>query len=552
MIRIEKNIVYEKRRILRFFFLSTLCIAIVSLISCFFVAKSMRLDVAEPTARMRIHAIPMALSQIHHGSERNYTASWPIAMRFQAGNAPTQELIDWAVNVPPISHQRIYLWLADDRGLSDFAYIAFKLFGSNTIALFNLWFLIFFSSCAIFLLNYRKYPLIIVAGTILISSISASIHLFTKHAELISVNYASNIGSINVSESTMFEFIAAIAALHICASLLSERDRLSATTIGCIALQSILLGFLVHARSSLLWLVLAIAMVGFACAARMMFRGAGVFRILLRLAPLLFLFGAILGFRAYERSVAHPGYAEGIGSRTVWHNMLMGMAYSPYFSRSMNLPDLSDADVVEFVLRDMTARGDPRLDQTWTKRRILDSLGSHNLFDWETYDRVARGIFWRTVFESPREALKLYFWHKPRKIIGSLMCQGVVVRTQCLLPGERVEYIATSRNSGSLVVFWFLVCALLSFIYFNFIVKNSALLHEDVTHADITMSIFSTLIFLLLSLAPSLVFYPSVKTLAGSVIIITALVYATFSFLVVRFLMAMRLRGGAELDLDRR
>jgi hypothetical protein len=72
-----------------------------------------------------------------------------------------------------------------------------------------------------------------------------------------------------------------------------------------------------------------------------------------------------------------------------------------------------DRDAIDLVLRRME-EADPTLDRNrWNWMAALNSLGSHNPFDWVAYEAAARAIYlnlWRT---RPREMLACHAIHKP-------------------------------------------------------------------------------------------------------------------------------------------
>src|SRR5690349_2578641 len=75
--------------------------------------------------RYRFHAVPVAVSQLHHGRERDYTAFRALAHRFHDGARDLDEQIRESLSAGPGTDT--YFWVADDRGLADFVAAAFVL-----------------------------------------------------------------------------------------------------------------------------------------------------------------------------------------------------------------------------------------------------------------------------------------------------------------------------------------------------------------------------------------------------------------------------------------
>src|SRR5262249_50273269 len=94
--------------------------------------------------RYRFHAIPVALAQLYHKAPHDYTSYKHIAHRFQDTSRDTDELIQEVVHhryVPP-EEPAVYYWVADDRGLSDYASAAFRLYGPHVKSLTRFYFLL--------------------------------------------------------------------------------------------------------------------------------------------------------------------------------------------------------------------------------------------------------------------------------------------------------------------------------------------------------------------------------------------------------------------------
>ncbi|MCQ8782839.1 hypothetical protein [Mangrovibrevibacter kandeliae] len=118
-------------------------------------AKSLGLIDSDPSNRTRMHAIPVAISQIYQGRKHDYAGYFAVAVPFQ-GAAPLDQLIQDAIQKTAERGDRPYYWVADDRGMSDYVNMAFRLFGPHVSSLGYFWFVLLGLSLVAAVARYRR------------------------------------------------------------------------------------------------------------------------------------------------------------------------------------------------------------------------------------------------------------------------------------------------------------------------------------------------------------------------------------------------------------
>jgi hypothetical protein len=378
------------------------------------------------SARYQYHAIPVALSQLYHGRQHDYTAFKDLALKFQAADANLDELIShYADPATPVGEQT-YFWAADDRGLSDYVFLAFLLFGPSSHSLGALYLLLLGLSLLCFLVGFWHSQQYLLLAMVTLACFLGFAHLCPYHQQ-IAGGITAPVGGLALHESRMFEALAILGLVHL-GLLIWQIEPASRLTWVTALPQVALLLFLYHARSSLGWVYLALFVVA-GCrlvplAWRAVRRGPllhpGVVRPLL---VVFLLVGSLLGLSQYTRLVYHPAYFAEQGSRTFWHNAIMGFSYHPQLATRLNL-GVDDRLVIRHVIGRMRATNDPRLDASWTEDNILCSLGSVTQFDWLTYETVAREAYFAIWREHPGKAFASYFWYKPQVVLQQIIRAG--------------------------------------------------------------------------------------------------------------------------------
>ena len=350
--------------------------------------RELALDI-NVTDRLRYHAVPVAISSLYHDWPHDYTAIRPLAFHFQYVPGPLDELITWAVAYQQQPAEAVYYWAADDRGMADYVGWAFRLFGPHLSSLYSFYFLLLAASCALFLLEAGSSA---AMSALLIFALAAfySALPVIPLANLSPTTYEP----VSLYEPRTIELLLYVATLHLAfagfVGVAWTKRRIAIATV-----QVLLLAFCYQARSSVGWQVLFVVL----CAAvnlawRRFERPA--------LVPIVLVVVAFVGLAAYQRVAYHPRYFDDLGSRTVWHNALMGVGGPASVGAQYKL-GIDDRAVIDAVIARLRETGDPRLTDNWNTGSILASLGSHGDFNWFTYEEAARRFWTSTSGGNTRE-----------------------------------------------------------------------------------------------------------------------------------------------------
>ena len=388
------------------------------------------------STRYRFHAIPVAVSRHYHNHPHDYTANKRLAIRFHDPDRDIDEQIRETIHPNFETGADSYYWVADDRGLADYVFCAFQLFGPEVRSLSNFWFLLLSISVTLYTIGYWRTPAALVLpplvlfGWIGIASIAPD-RLPFPNAQ----GYWGE--AIALHESRMFDGLALMSVLHL-AILAGVGGSVSRLAWATAVLQTALLIFLYHARSSLGWQYLALfslvgLRVGWWVLNRIRNENRPTVSSLARALFIACLLGASLGgLKQYQRAVYHRNYTKEYGQRTFWHNALMGLAYHPALRAELPMAHCDDRDAVDLMLARME-KNDAGLDRNvWNWQAALNSLGNHNRFDWNRYETEARIIYFEQWRANPVRMAECYLYYKPRdmlrqaRIVGDQLATGSV------------------------------------------------------------------------------------------------------------------------------
>jgi hypothetical protein len=440
--------------------------------------------------RFRFHAIPVAVSQLHHGRTHDYTAFRALAHRFHDGSRDLDEQIREAMTRDPGTDT--YFWVADDRGLADYVAAAFALFGSEARSLSHFWFLLLGASVLLFAVGFWKRPALLALPVFVLFSLLVLAEA-VAHRETIPFDGRVWQEDIALYESRLFDALALVAVLHLA---LVATGRANRTALVSAMPQAALLVFLYHCRSSLGWQYVALfAVVAGRVGWSLLRRQPRELVAPLGVGALLAL--SLVALKCYQRAAYHPAYFAEQGPRTFWHNALMGLSHHPRLRAELPMRQCEDRDAIDLVLRRME-EADPTLDRNrWNWMAALNSLGSHNPFDWVAYEAAARAIYlnlWRT---RPREMLACHAIHKPLAVAKQ---SWAVVR---VAGREAVAGGAWELLAGAALV----ACVVVGLVRAG---RTSASIRADVR----AMSLLA-LALLPFALIPAVAFYPAITTTGG-------------------------------------
>jgi hypothetical protein len=363
------------------------------------------------------------------------------------------------------------------------------------------YYLLLSGSLVLFFVGYwRNHLALLLAPCVLLGILFLSF-AFQVRAQVPLITSAPWLEEIALYESRIFEVLAMLAVLHLAVLAISTRPTSFRTWLTA-APQAGLIIFLYHARSSMGWQYLAlfsIVAIRLTWLARERWLRKGTVSAGAFLRPFIvatLLASTIIGLGAYKRSMYHPAYFAERGPRTFWHNALIGFAYHPGLRKEHHL-DHDDGLVVELVLRRMKESGDPRLDDSWTKQNILNSLGSHTEFDWVTYEQVAREIYFSFWKQQTTDTLACYFWYKP-------VAEVKQVYRICRL------LLRTGYVKAPIVLFSTILLALVAII-----AVGRGIGRHEALRTQLASYSWLGLVLLAFSAIPSMAFYAALSTMSG-------------------------------------
>jgi hypothetical protein len=405
-----------------------------------------------PSGRYRYHAMPVAISYLYHNHPHDYTARKYLAWRFQDHKWVLDDLIVDVIANPPVPDPDLYLWAADDRGLGDFCIAAFRLFGPRIRSLSEFYFLLLAAAVGLYAVGYWRVPWALLGP---VGVLFGMVVLSQMYQDQGTIAFAGRVWleEIALYESRLFDLLALVSCSHL--ALLAASGAAPRAAWLTAVPQAALVLFLYHARSSLGWEYLAVLGITGLAAARWAWGrwraaekpGFGALARPAFVAALVV--GSLVGLGQYKARTYHPAYAAEAGTRTFWHNALMGYGYNPRLRHVQGMPWVNDAETVRYVFARMRAANDPRLGPDWTETRAMNSLGGHNKFDWVTYEQVAREYYFAAWRDHPAEVAACYGYWKPRDVvrqaveIGSMEAQRLRAgRSPNLLPALAVWGLA--------------------------------------------------------------------------------------------------------------
>lgn len=455
--------------------------------------KELALDL-NVTDRLRFHAVPVAISNLYHDWPHDYTAMKAIAFQFQGVPGTLDDLIAWGVAYQQRPDEAVYFWAADDRGMSDYVEWAFRLFGPHTSSLYSFYFVLLAASCMLLLLE---------AGA---STGMSALLIFTLAGlySAIPVIPLANISPtvyepVTLYEPRTIELLSYIATLHLAFAGFVDaqwtRRRLALATA-----QVLLLAFCYQARSSVGWQVVFILAAGFTNVIWRRFQRPSW-------VPVVLVLAAFAGLSVYQRVMYHPRYFEDQGSRTVWHNALMGIGGDRIAGPKYKL-GVDDRAVIDAVTGYLRQRNDPRLDATWDTLNILGSLGGHSDFDWYQYEEAARDLYLQIWREHAGSLLRTYLIAKPTGILSTFYAVG---RADPMEQRNLRQLFFNPVSAGALFLAlpgFVLVCA---------------------SRPRLLPMVLGVAVLFLFSLIPGLAFYAVPLTMMGSYVALASLLYLTIA-----------------------
>jgi hypothetical protein len=484
------------------------CCVVPSLTMIFIRGQQTHID-KNVSSRLRYHAIPVAISVLYHGRPHDYTAYRSIAMSFQS-NDPIDDKLAWAVTHEPPAGDATYYWAADDRGMADYVIGSFAIFGPHVTSLYRFYFVILAIAVSLFLLDLGRYAVMSATAAFALSAIYTCMSVIS-------------LGNLTVDvfepgalyEPRVVELLGFIPTLHLgLVGLIDEGWTLRRITL--LSAQAAILAACYHARSSVGWEVAFIVTINGLILIRHVWSAgrSAVFdsrRLAAAAWPSAAVIVALMLVAAYQRHAYNARYFEDLGSRTIWHNVLMGVASNAALSATYNL-HIDDRMIVEDVTNYLRQQHDSRLTADWTTSNIINSLGGHTVFNWYVYEDAARDMYWHLWRIEPLSMLRCYMIDKPTEQLRVMT--KAAIGSSALPGGARLSFnpfapIALMMAFPGMLLAW-----------------RSGVSFVPTLAAAVVLLVFSA--------APGLFFYPVVHTMMGMFATVALIVYVGLATTVVR------------------
>jgi hypothetical protein len=463
------------------------------------------------SGRVSIHAVPVAIATLYHGLPHDYTSRKAFALAFQDADMTFQEKVDAALKASVDEESEKYYWAADDRGMADFVIGAFKLFGPKERSLYRFYFVVLLISLVAYAVAYYRNTAALALAVFALAGVAAFqsiLPLVDEATFLAMANADKRMAPVGMFEPRALDVLTMLAVLHL--SLYAWRTpKPGILNVVMLVVQVLVFVFVYHARSSLGWQVVAILLLSVLVLGYRSWAGGKqrLRQITVALLPVLFLAAGLAALQVYKRQAYDPLYFAEAGSRTFWHNALMGLGSSRHLGEKYGL-GVDDRMIVEAVVKHAKGRMGDRLGPEWEAQKILESLGGHGIFDWKTYEIEARSLYFEIISANKRRAAVTYLIRKPLESLS------VVLRS---MREHRDPKIAQVQNAKGLFFnpyAWPFAGAALAALLLAF--------GELRRSRDIWLMIG---VIAVASLIPSIAFYSATLTLGGFFVTISIAAY---------------------------
>ena len=401
------------------------CIALLLLVGCTFyldIFHGMRLGQDQvafhPIYRLR-QSLAVAISRLHDPSPGGYLAYKSVVnvlnengfalfdsepgLRLDAAGWETlltdgpqlNRIIRQAIDGPIDASLPPEIIQANELGYADYIYFSFRLFGDKVSSLYYFFYLIVAATCLIYILQFRKSPLLLFLLVIFLAEL-----YFLE-------DYANSYGlqQQTVANSRLFSGLSLVPALHVL-FVLWQRQPPRAFTVAGVSLQSLIFAFLLSCRTEVAWQIamVAAAACGLGVVLLRPLRGQKPGHPIGRLAPLWPAVVLLVVTAAYATIVflkVDQRYATEPKGHIIWHEILLGIFNSsPELRREYAGTDnVNDQEVYLAVIRDLNARND-------ASSPIVRKLGNGELTidlmaGWSEYEKLVRSLTLRIVLHHP-------------------------------------------------------------------------------------------------------------------------------------------------------
>lgn len=402
--------------------------------------------------RFTWYAIPIALSQLVYEHDHDYTGYASVSLVFsnpEARGKSFKFLLAEAATLDEAAVRSSPTWIipADDKGLVDFTWLAFRLFGVQVKSLNAMFFLVLVAGSSLFVVDNFQRPARLALLVFLLASLYSATFM---------VRVTDQFGT--VFEPRVFDLLSLIPALQLL-SIIVDRRRATPWTLSLASADVFLLLFIYHARATVGWQMLLLWVCNLAVWLICGSSGVKAARVidyistralsLIRLGwPSILVVAGLCCLQGYKWLSYHPLYFQKHDTAHVfWHNALMGLVCNPYLAERYGLSQ-DDVHTMQAVQTYLRERGDEQTCAAiYGDPRSLHT--NFATFDWVHYEPVARDLYAELWARHPGEMAWTYVYHKPAAFFITLLWAMGWPMDNCTLPaalgspaddGLRVEY----------------------------------------------------------------------------------------------------------------
>lgn len=377
------------------------------------------------------YAIPVSISKLRGLSD--YTAYMELASLFiHHKQRPIAESISLSL-LAGIT-QPTYRWFisGDDKGLVSLVYLSFCLFGSSVASIYILMAILAVASVTLYVAEFFRSSqrMALLVATLL-----------GFYAILFTFGLSSQ--STSIIEPRFIGFLGVVALLHIVLIVLDGAP-ISLWSAIRATMQTILLVFVVHMRSSEMWQIVCIftaCMIAVLISRRYWRVAIGTIAVVV---------SAVTAASVYRHHTYHHEYlASDLEGRVLWHNVVMGLSANDRIRRDFKIRPFDDVSITEAVKTYLS-----RTNQTETLELLFANPtyanGNFSGFKWSAYEPKARDLLFQIIRTRPREVVKTYVIEMPKIFVANLALMGgfEVFRNSLWFTGELDQ--ADIRNQKGL------------------------------------------------------------------------------------------------------
>lgn len=307
-------------------------------------------------------------------------------------------IIDEALQVPVRTDLPSDIIRGNELGYADYMVLAMRLFGAKVASFYFLYFSILGLSCLCYAVDFRKSPFLIYLLVIYLGEI-----LFLE-------TYATIKGGqlLSLANSRLFSALSLLPAAHVL-FVLWRRRRPSAVTLVAVAVQALLLAFVVSCRYEAMWQIVMIyaTATGLGCFLLLSKSPAGWMTAFAgrcsQLWPAVLVAIAVFVINGRIDASADQRYALEPKTHIVWHELMMGfLSASPALQQEYlghEEEPYTDTMVYEAVVRDLNTRHDFRSPAAVVENGKVVSL--RLMESWKEYERLVRSLALRVALHHP-------------------------------------------------------------------------------------------------------------------------------------------------------